>query len=322
MRKKEVGVSRFLGDIMKFTLKNVISNLIRVFNSIKVEPEDDIDKKYQRLNETLLDYLHQDKVNSKKYFSLLELEYFLLTNFIDLKEEEFDIEALRAVFDNFSEDIDSVEWYFFDSKHMLMITSEIIKNHLDSPYYDYTNLANALRTNETRNLVEELHPDIYRDIEEIKKQQELEQEGVKFLERDITSPFLFFLEVKKLMIKNKNKVLVKQYVHEKLQKLKETNEVLFKRIMQVILKFFYLYYAGIKFSYQENNNIVGMFASDLNNMLEETKSTKELIESLDDIYLYFDLLSEVPILYNTEETVKLEKTLTKRQESIYKRLDD
>ena len=64
---------------MKFTLKNVINNLIRVFNSIKTSPDDDIDKKYQRLNEMLLDYLHRDIVNSKKYFSLLEIEYFLLT---------------------------------------------------------------------------------------------------------------------------------------------------------------------------------------------------------------------------------------------------
>ena len=57
-------------------------------------------------------------------------------------------------------------------------------------------------------------------------------------------------------------------------------------------------------------------------MLEETGSTKVLIESLDDIYLYFDILSEVPILYNTLEVVKLEKTLTKRQENIYKKLND
>lgn len=265
---------------MKFTLKNVINNLIRVFNSIKTSPDDDIDKKYQRLNEMLLDYLHRDIVSSKKYFSLLEIEYFLLTNFIDIKEEEFDIEALRAIFDNFCEDIDSVEWYFFDDKHMLMI------------------------------------------IEEIKKQQELEQEGVNFLEKSISSPLEFFLEVKGLMLKNGNKVLVKQYVHEKLQKLRETNKILFMGVMQVVLKFFYLYYAGIRFSYQENNNIVEMFARDLYNMLEETGSTKILIESLDDIYLYFDILSEVPILYNTQEVVMLEKTLTKRQESIYKKLND
>ena len=124
------------------------------------------------------------------------------------------------------------------------------------------------------------------------------------------------------MLKNGNKVLVKQYVHEKLEKLRETNKFLFMGVMQVVLKFFYLYYAGIRFSYQENNSIVEMFARDLYNMLEETKSTKVLIESLDDIYLYFDILSEVPILYNTLEVVKLEKTLTKRQESIYKKLND
>lgn len=307
---------------MKFTLKNVINNLIRVFNSIKTDPDDDIDKKYQRLNEMLLDYLHRDIVNSKKYFSLLEIEYFLLTDFIDIKEEEFDIEALRAIFDNFCDDIDSVEWYFFDDKHMLMISEEILKNHLDFPYYDYTNLAKALRESKTRELIEELHPDIYSDIEEIKKQQELEQEGVKFLEKRVSSPLEFFLEVKGLMLKNNNKLLVKQYVHEKLEKLRETNEVLFRGVMQVVLKFFYLYYAGIRFSFQENNSIVEMFARDLYNMLEETKSTKVLIESLDDIYLYFDILSEVPILYNTLEVVKLEKTLTKRQESIYKKLND
>ena len=131
---------------MKFTLKNVINNLIRVFNSIKTSPDDDIDKKYQRLNEMLLDYLHRDIVSSKKYFSLLEIEYFLLTNFIDIKEEEFDIEALRAIFDNFCDDIDSVEWYFFDDKHMLMIIEEILKNleagrntfiHFDIDAMDY-----------------------------------------------------------------------------------------------------------------------------------------------------------------------------------------
>ena len=205
---------------------------------------------------------------------------------------------------------------------MLMIIEEILKNHLDFPYYDYTNLAKALRKSKTRELIEELHPDIYRDIEEIKKQQELEQEGVKFLEKSISSPLEFFLEVKRLMLKNGNKVLVKQYVHEKLQKLRETNKILFMGVMQVVLKFFYLYYAGIRFSYQENNNIVEMFARDLYNMLEETGSTKILIESLDDIYLYFDILSEVPILYNTQEVVMLEKTLTKRQESIYKKLND
>ena len=53
-------------------------------------------------------------------------------------------------------------------------------------------------------------------IEEIKKQQELEQEGVKFLEKSVSSPLEFFLEVKGLMLKNGNKVLVKQYVYEKL----------------------------------------------------------------------------------------------------------
>ena len=205
---------------------------------------------------------------------------------------------------------------------MLMIIEEILKNHLDFPYYDYTNLAKALRESKTRELIEELHPDIYRDIEEIKKQQELEQEGVKFLEKSVSSPLEFFLEVKGLMLKNGNKVLVKQYVHEKLEKLRETNKVLFMGVMQVVLKFFYLYYAGIRFSYQENNSIVEMFARDLYNMLEETGSTKVLIESLDDIYLYFDILSEVPILYNTLEVVKLEKTLTKRQENIYKKLND
>ena len=307
---------------MEFILKNVINNLIGVFNSIKTNPDDDIDKKYRRLNEMLLDYLHRDIVNSKKYFSLLEIEYFLLTDFIDLKEEEFDIEALRAIFDNFCDDIDSVEWYFFDDKYMLMIIEEILKNHLDFPYYDYTNLAKALRESKTRELIEKLHPDIYKDIEEIKKQQKLEKDGVKFLEKSISSPLEFFLEVKRLMLKNGNKLLVKQYVHEKLQRLKETNEFLFMRVMQVVLKFFYLYYAGIKFSYQEGDNIVGMFARDLYNMLEETRSSKVLIESLDDIYLYFDILSEVPILYNTQEVVMLEKTLTKRQESIYKGLDD
>lgn len=307
---------------MKFTLKNAINNLIKAFNSIKTDHDDDIDKKYQRLNEMLLDYLHRDIVNSKKYFSLLEIEYFLLTDFIDIKEEEFDIEALRAVFDNFCDDIDSVEWYFFDNKHMLMIIEEILKNHLDFPYYDYTKLAKALRESKTRELIEKLHPNIYRDIEEIKKQQELEREGVKFLDKSISSPLEFFLEVKFLIVSNKNMALIKQYVNEKLQQIKENDTELFKKLIAIILKFFYLYYVTNQFSFQKDKaGIANSFAEMLSDMLEETESNEVLLNSVDDIDIYIDILSEVPILYNMPHSKTLEKTLTKKQAHVYEQLN-
>lgn len=307
---------------MKFTLKNAINNLIKAFNSIKTDHDDDIDKKYQRLNEMLLDYLHRDIVNSKKYFSLLEIEYFLLTDFIDIKEEEFDIEALRAVFDNFCDDIDSVEWYFFDNKHMLMIIEEILKNHLDFPYYDYTKLAKALRESKTRELIEKLHPNIYRDIEEIKKQQELERDGVKFLDKSISSPLEFFLEVKFLIVSNKNMALIKQYVNEKLQQIKENDTELFKKLIAIILKFFYLYYVTNQFSFQKDKaGIANSFAEMLSDMLEETESNEVLLSSVDDIDIYIDILSEVPILYNMPHNKTLEKTLTKKQAHVYEKLN-
>ena len=307
---------------MKFTLKNAINNLIKAFNSIKTDHDDDIDKKYQRLNEMLLDYLHRDIVNSKKYFSLLEIEYFLLTDFIDIKEEEFDIEALRAVFDNFCDDIDSAEWYFFDNKHMLMIIEEILKNHLDFPYYDYTKLAKALRESKTRELIEKLHPNIYMDIEEIKKQQELEREGVKFLDKSISSPLEFFLEVKFLIASGKNIALIKQYVNEKLQQIKENDAELFKKLIAIILKFFYLYYVTNQFSFQKDKaGIANSFAEMLSNMLEETESNEVLLSSVDDIDIYIDILSEVPILYNMPHNKTLEKTLTKKQAHVYEQLN-
>ncbi len=307
---------------MKFTLKNAINNLIKAFNSIKTDHDDDIDRKYQRLNEMLLDYLHRDIVNSKKYFSLLEIEYFLLTDFIDIKEEEFDIEALRAVFDNFCDDIDSVEWYFFDNKHMLMIIEEILKNHLDFPYYDYTKLAKALRESKTRELIEKLHPNIYRDIEEIKKQQELERDGVKFLDKSISSPLEFFLEVKFLIVSNKNMALIKQYVNEKLQQIKENDTELFKKLIAIILKFFYLYYVTNQFSFQKDKaGIANSFAEMLSDMLEETESNEVLLSSVDDIDIYIDILSEVPILYNMPHNKTLEKTLTKKQAHVYEKLN-
>lgn len=307
---------------MKFTLKNAINNLIKAFNSIKTDHDDDIDKKYQRLNEMLLDYLHRDIVNSKKYFSLLEIEYFLLTDFIDIKEEEFDIGALRAVFDNFCDDIDSVEWYFFDNKHMLMIIEEILKNHLDFPYYDYTKLAKALRESKTRELIEKLHPSIYSDIEEIKKQQELEREGVKFLDKSISSPLEFFLEVKFLIASGKNIALIKQYVNEKLQQIKENDAELFKKLIAIILKFFYLYYVTNQFSFQKDKaGIANSFAEMLSNMLEETESNEVLLSSVDDIDIYIDILSEVPILYNMPYNKTLEKTLTKKQAHVYEQLN-
>lgn len=307
---------------MKFTLKNAINNLIKAFNSIKTDHDDDIDKKYQRLNEMLLDYLHRDIVNSKKYFSLLEIEYFLLTDFIDIKEEEFDIEALRAVFDNFCDDIDLVEWYFFDNKHMLMIIEEILKNHLDFPYYDYTKLAKALRESKTRELIEKLHPNIYRDIEEIKKQQELERDGVKFLDKSISSPLEFFLEVKFLIVSNKNMALIKQYVNEKLQQIKENDTELFKKLIAIILKFFYLYYVTNQFSFQKDKaGIANSFAEMLSDMLEETESNEVLLSSVDDIDIYIDILSEVPILYNMPHNKTLEKTLTKKQAHVYEKLN-
>ncbi len=304
---------------MKFTLKNVIRNLINVFNGIKVE---ETQAKLRKLNEMLRDYFYQDKVNSEKYFRLLQLEYFLITDFMDLKTKEYDEDVLWTIFANFRGDLDTTEWYFFDNDYLLMIVTEIIKNNQFLSYYDYTNLDNNLKKVKTRKWILELHPDIESDKEEIVKQKKMEEKGLNFLEKNICHPLEFFLEVKFLIASGKNIALIKQYVNEKLQQIKENDTELFEKLIAIILKFFYLYYATNQFSFQKDNSgIVNSFAEVLSNMLEETESTEVLLSSVDDIDIYIDILSEVPILYNMPHSKTLEKTLTKKQAHVYEQLN-
>lgn len=311
---------------MKFTLKNVIRNLINVFNGIKVEetlkPEEEMQAKLRKLNEMLRDYFYQDKVNSEKYFRLLQLEYFLITDFMDLKTKEYDEDVLWTIFANFRGDLDTVEWYFFDNDYLLMIVTEIIKNNQFLSYYDYTNLDNSLKKAKTRKWILELHPNIESEEKEIAKQKKIEEKGLNFLEKNICYPFEFFLEVKCLIASGKNMALIKQYVNEKLQQIKENDAELFKKLIAIILKFFYLYYVTNQFSFQKDKaGIANSFAEMLSNMLEETESNEVLLSSVDDIDIYIDILSEVPILYNMPYNKTLEKTLTKKQAHVYEQLN-
>ena len=315
----------FWGNMMKFTLKNIINNLLSVYNGIQVEKRENKEEerlaRLEKLEEMLLEYFHKDKESSKKYFSLMQIEYFLVTQFEDLKTEGYDAETLCATFDDFISDSDSTEWYFFESGNLMMIASTIIQNNMDFPYYDYTNLASSLDDEKTKDIIYRLHPDIKSDEEEIKKQKEEEARALIFLEREFKYPLEFFLGVKALLRNNHNRLLVKQYVNEKLRKMRD-NGVLFKEVITVILKFFYLYYVTNQFSFQRVEEIESSFAKILNDILEETESIKVLLDNLDDLDIYIDILSEVPIIYSVPKSISLERALTKHQAHVYQKLTD
>ena len=107
-----------------------------------------------------------------------------------------------------------------------------------------------------------------------------------------------------------------------MQQIKENDAELFKKLIAIILKFFYLYYVTNQFSFQKDKaGIANSFAEMLSNMLEETESNEVLLSSVDDIDIYIDILSEVPILYNMPYNKTLEKTLTKKQAHVYEQLN-
>ncbi len=310
---------------MKFTLNRMVSNLLSIYDGINVS-KDKIkerkvieDKKLDILVEKFREYLRKDSESAKKYLELIQIEYFLLTDFNDVMQDDFDISALCYTYNNISYDAEMAEEYFFQMNYLKLMLSEIIKNYRDIRFYDYTLFRAALNEEVTALIIEELHPDIELEKKEAKKYQNLEKKFSDFIGKELKYPLEFFLYLKYFYKGYGNDEIVKQYAEEKLSRLQENNNGLYQKIIALLIKFYYYYGSNYQFIYQKggNNNLE---AIDLINHIEEAPNLDYLINKIG-INYYFDLLIDSVFIYNIEGYNKLEASLTEEQKKVLKRLD-
>lgn len=310
---------------MKFTLNRMVNNLLSIYDGINVS-KDKIkerkvieDKKLDILVEKFREYLKKDSKSAKKYLELIQIEYFLLTDFNDVMQDDFDISALCYTYNNISYDEEMAEEYFFQMNYLKLMLSEIIKNYRDIRFYDYTLFRTALNEEVTALIIEELHPDIELEKKEAKKYQNLEKKFSDFIGKELKYPLEFFLYLKYFYKEYGNDEIVKQYAEEKLGRLQENNNGLYQKIIALLIKFYYYYGSNYQFIYQKggNNNLE---AIDLINHIEEAPTLDYLINKIG-INYYFDLLIDSVFIYNIEGYNKLEASLTEEQKKVLKRLD-
>ena len=310
---------------MKFTLNRMVNNLLSIYDGINVS-KDKIkerkvieDKKLDILVEKFREYLKKDSESAKKYLELIQIEYFLLTDFNDVMQDDFDTSALCYTYNNISYDEEMAKEYFFQMNYLKLMLSEIIKNYRDIRFYDYTLFRAALNEEVTALIIEELHPDIELEKKEAKKYQNLEKKFSDFIVKELKYPLEFFLYLKYFYKEYGNDEIVKQYAEEKLSRLQENNNGLYQKIIALLIKFYYYYGSNYQFIYQKggNNNLE---AIDLINHIEEAPNLDYLINKIG-INYYFDLLIDSVFIYNIEGYNKLEASLTEEQKKVLKRLD-
>ena len=310
---------------MKFTLNRMISNLLSIYDGINIskdkikEREVIEDKKLDILVEKFREYLKKDSESAKKYLELIQIEYFLLTDFNDVMQDDFDISALCYTYNNISYDEEMAEEYFFQMNYLKLMLSKIIKNYCDIRFYDYTLFRAALNEEVTALIVEELHPDIELEKKEAKKYQNLEKKFSDFIGKELKYPLEFFLYLKYFYKEYGNDEIVKQYAEEKLGRLQENNNGLYQKIIALLIKFYYYYGSNYQFIYQKGGNN-SLEAIDLINHIEEAPTLDYLINKIG-INYYFDLLIDSVFIYNIEGYNKLEASLTEEQKKVLKRLD-
>ncbi len=310
---------------MKFTLNRMVSNLLSIYDGINVskdkikEREVIEEKKLDILVEKFREYLKKDSESAKKYLELIQIEYFLLTDFNDVMQDDFDISALCYTYNNISYDEEMADEYFFQMDYLKLMLSKIIKNYRDIRFYDYTLFRAALNEEVTTLIIEELHPDIELEKKEAKKYQNLEKKFSDFIGKELKYPLEFFLYLKYFYKEYGNDEIVKQYAEEKLNRLQENNNGLYQKIIALLIKFYYYYGSNYQFIYQKggNNNLE---AIDLINHIEEAPTLDYLINKIG-INYYFDLLIDSVFIYNIEGYNKLEASLTEKQKKVLKRLN-
>lgn len=312
---------------MQFTLKNVTKNIMNVFDSINVKDEKSLkeaeiyNKKLDILVTKFKKYFNDDMTVASEYLKLLQIEYFLLTGFNDVFQEDYDIEALLYTYKNLTYNIDNANCYFFKNGYLRMILNVIVKNYQDIRFYDYTLFRAALNDIETADIIEKLHPNIDLDKEEALRQFKLNGKAENFINTDISYPLEFFLYLKFFYKNYQNKEIVKEYGKEKLKALKDNNYLLYKEIMTTLVRFYYYYASNYQFSYQQANSIDidKVEATDLLHYICEVLNTEELINKIGIDY-YLDLLLDSVFIYSVNGYNRLESSLTKEQKKVLEKL--
>lgn len=311
---------------MKFTLNRMVSNLLSIYDNINVskdktkEKEVIEKKKLDILVEKFREYLKKDSESAKKYLELIQIEYFLLTDFNDVMQDDFDISALYYTYNNISYDEEMTDEYFFQMNYLKIMLSKIIKNYRDIRFYDYTLFRAALNEEVTALIIEELHPDLELEKKEAQKYQNLEKKFSNFIGKELKYPLEFFLYLKYFYKEYGNDEIVKQYAKEKLSRLQENNNELYQKIIALLIKFYYYYGSNYQFTYQKDGNNYNLEAIDLINHIKEAPSLDYLINKIGIDY-YFDILIDSVFIYNIEGYNKLEASLTKEQKNVLKRLN-
>ena len=312
---------------MQFTLKNITKNIMNVFDSINVKDEKSLkeaeiyNKKLDILVTKFKKYFNDDMTVASEYLKLLQIEYFLLTGFNDVFQEDYDIEALLYTYKNLIYNIDNANCYFFKNGYLRMILNVIVKNYQDIRFYDYTLFRAALNDIETADIIEKLHPNIDLDKKEALRQFKLNRKAENFINTDISYPLEFFLYLKYFYKNYQNKEIVKEYGKEKLKALKDNNYLLYKEIITILVRFYYYYASNYQFSYQQTNSIDidKVEATDLLHYINEVLNTEELINNIGLDY-YLDLLLDSVFIYSVNGYNRLESSLTKEQKKVLEKL--
>lgn len=310
---------------MQFNLKNIIKNLLAIYDNISIEGKNLSEKKIHNKKLNILvkkfkEYLSQDIESAKAYLELMQIEYFLLTEFNDLANEEFDIEALLYTFDNFTNDINGTLEYFFDMGYLKILLDEIINAYKYSRYYDYTALITALNDPKLSSIIKELHPNIKSEEQEIASQKQTNAYASVFLNNKNTTPFEFFTYLKYLYSKYHDKDIVREYGEEKLRKLKNDDEEAYKKIMAFLIRTFYYYFSSSRKEYYLKTSCVNeLDATDLLDFIDASKDMEYLIKQIGIDY-YLDNLLDTVFIYNVESYNEIASSLTEKQKLVLKKL--
>lgn len=309
---------------MQFTLENVIKNLMSIYDNIIVQDsnlkESKIhDKKLEIILEKFKNYFLEDVESASNYLKLLQIEYFLLTGFSDILQEDYDMEAFYNIYDNLEDDVDIFNVYFWESDYLKIILDIIIENYRDTRFYDYTLFRAALNDRKTAKVIEKLHVNLEEDKKIAKKQFSLDKKAAGFIDIDLEYPMEFFLYLKYFYKNYKSKEIVKEYAKEKLRVLQENNFMVYKNILVVLMKFYYYYASNYQFSFQKTNSINNVEAMDLLDIIS-TAPSKDYLLFQAGIDYYLDLLLDSVFIYTTNGYNSLEASLTKEQRKVLEKL--
>lgn len=312
---------------MQFNLKNIVKNLLSIYDNIFIEDsnlsEKKIhDKKLNILVKRFKEYLYQDIESAKSYLELMQIEYFLLTEFSDLTNDDFDIEALLYIFDNFTNDLSGDLEYFFDMGYLKILLEEIINTYKASQYYDYTALITALNNPKLSSIIKELHPNIKNEEKEIVSQKQTNTQARIFFNNKNTTSLEFVTYLKYFYSKYHNKDIVREYGEEKLKKLKDDNQEAYKKIMTFLIRTFYYYFSSSqKKYYLENACVNEIDATDLLDFIDTVANMEYLMEKIGIDY-YLDNLLDVVFIYDVESYNEIGSNLTDQQKLVLKKLEE